>query len=436
MQTGKTNRVKRGLVNGALALASIALAVLIAEAVLRFTPYVGLVGADPFPPRDYYVQDPVNGYDIADQCGKRPFRIKGGELEIWSNELGCFDEPYGGEEPFMLLVGDSFSWGYAPFEHLWGRVVEEKTGLRVLKCAVQGYGTADAMRKAQRVVNRLGKKPSVILLGYFLNDPIDDYLHPRNTIVEGYPLERKTVEDLNSGSVIVKSMATLQQELRSWQQFGVPTPPRHPVLKTIKKWLSEHSVLYRVTQPPILAFLERSEFLKGINSALVDVPSPRAAMGSLPYMEPGRYPWLDGARNENRSNLRRLKTWADQQGAKLLVVLIPAREQVYPFLSGQKDLDVTLPTRLMTDFLDREKVEYLDLLAAFVPVADRTPRRFLDPRRDLYWAMDSHWNDRGSRLAGLIVARHLVERNLVTVPDRHARLHDLDQAIRMHVGGQ
>jgi hypothetical protein len=159
-------------------------------------------------------------------------------------------------------------------------------------------------------------------------------------------------------------------------------------------------------------------------------------MGSLPYMEPGRYPWLDGARNENRSNLRRLKTWADQQGAKLLVVLIPAREQVYPFLSGQKDLDVTLPTRLMTDFLDREKVEYIDLLAAFVPVADRTPRRFLDPRRDLYWAMDSHWNDRGSRLAGLIVARHLVERNLVTVPDRHARLHALDQAVRMHIGGQ
>jgi hypothetical protein len=436
MRTGKTRSVRKGLVNGILVLASIAAAVLITEVVLRFTPYAGLVGADPFPPRDYYVQDPVNGYDIADQCGKRPFRIKGGELEIWSNELGCFDEPYGGEEPFMLLVGDSFSWGYAPFEHLWGRVVEEKTGLRVLKCAVQGYGTADAMRKAEKVVNRLGKKPSVILLGYFLNDPIDDYLHPRNSIVEGYPLESKAIADLSSGSVIVKNMETLQQELRSWQQFGVPTPPRNPALKIVKKWLSENSALYRMMQPPILALLERSTSLRGMGTALVDEPSSRLAMGKLPYAEPGRYPWLDGARKENHSNLRKLKTWADQRGAKLLVVLIPAREQVYPFLSGQEDLDVTLPTRLMTDFLDREKVDYIDLLAAFVPVADRKPRRFLDPQRDLYWAMDSHWNARGSRLAGLLVARHLVDRNLVGVPDRHLRLQDIDRAIRAHIGAQ
>lgn len=432
----KTNRVKGGLFNGALALASMALAVLIAEAVLRFTPYAALVGADPIPPYDYYVQDTVDGYDIADQCGKRPFRIKGGELEIWSNELGCFDESYRGEEPFLLLVGDSFSWGYVPFEHLWGSVVEEKTGLRVLKCAVQGYGTLGATRKAEKVVNRMGKKPAMILLGYFINDPIDDYLHPRYSIVEGYTLESKSLDDMTSGSIRVKDGVTLRQELRSWQQFGVPTPPRHPVLKATKKWLSEHSVLYRVLQPPILALLERSEFLGGACSALVDEPSLRTAMGTLPYTEPGRYPWLDGARRENQANLRKLKTWADQQGVQLLVVLIPAREQVYPFLSGQSDLDLTLPTRLLTDFLDREKVDYIDLLAAFVPVANREPRRFLDPRRDLYWTMDSHWNERGSRFAGLLVARHLVERNLVAVPDRNARLHGIDQAIRAHIGVQ
>jgi hypothetical protein len=35
------------------------------------------------------------------------------ECDIWSNELGCFDGPYRGENDLILLVGDSSTHSYA-----------------------------------------------------------------------------------------------------------------------------------------------------------------------------------------------------------------------------------------------------------------------------------------------------------------------------------
>ena len=74
---------------------------------------------------------------------------------------------------------------------------------------------------------------------------------------------------------------------------------------------------------------------------------------------------------------------------------------------------------------------FVDLLPEFLRHADQSPRRFLDPRKDLYWSLDGHWSPKGNRLAGLTVARHLVERRLIALPDETERLRAIPASPRI-----
>ena len=51
--------------------------------------------------------DRENGYDILPDQGATLFDFKESSHWIWSNELGRFDRPRRGEEPFILLLGES-----------------------------------------------------------------------------------------------------------------------------------------------------------------------------------------------------------------------------------------------------------------------------------------------------------------------------------------
>jgi hypothetical protein len=87
--------------------------------------------------------------------------------------LGCFDKPYKGEKEVIILVGDSFTWGFVPLEHNYGTVIETMLNNRTLKCGVYGFETKRELVKAKRVVSSIKTAPSLIVVGYFLNDLID-----------------------------------------------------------------------------------------------------------------------------------------------------------------------------------------------------------------------------------------------------------------------
>jgi len=103
----------RGLLVAFGAVAAMALA----EAGLRLTPYARLLLT---PPRFYFVADPETGYDITPNAPVRTHAFEDAAYPLWSNELGCFDRPYEGERDYVLLVGDSYSHHFAPFERKWG----------------------------------------------------------------------------------------------------------------------------------------------------------------------------------------------------------------------------------------------------------------------------------------------------------------------------
>lgn len=146
----------------------------------------------------------------------------------------------------------------------------------------------------------------------------------------------------------------------------------------------------------------------------------RAGPVTLPLalLSPQKYSWLAAAWDDHLQNLKEIKGLADQHGSKLLVVLIPSKEQVYEFLRPAFPyVDWRFANGRLKTFFTRESIDCVDLTPIFVAYADHTPRRGLDGARDLYWEKDSHWNPKGNRLAGLAVAKEVVARPLIPLPD-------------------
>jgi len=136
-----------------------------------------------------------------------------------------------------------------------------------------------------------------------------------------------------------------------------------------------------------------------------------------------------GAWVKHEENLKAFQELAAAQGAELLVVLIPTNTQVYPFLTGGRQIDLERPDRILGEFFRREQIRYLDLLPLFRKYADQTPRRYLSSEKDLYWRANSHWSIKGEHLAGLLVSREILEHNLVQVADRERKLKEIEEKL-------
>ncbi|OPY86318.1 MAG: GtrA-like protein [Syntrophaceae bacterium PtaU1.Bin231] len=416
----------RFLVNGGLLAVGTIAAVLLAEGALRLAGYAHLLGRESRAPAHYFVADRENGYDIGPNRGTAVFDFRASSHPIWSNELGCFDRPYGGENPFILLLGDSTSWGYKELEKTWGSVVERETGVRVLQCAVPGYGTKHEVLKGRKLLSALGRSPSLILVGHCANDHLDDHLHPYRTVVDGRLLQCRSITDAYTGSVREKTEDQLRRELRLWEKYGVPYEPRHPMLLDIKRFLNRHSVVYRMVQPP----LERVLRATALGRHAISVVMEPAAEADRSYREllyaRDRFPWLEQAWQYHFQNLRDLRRLADEHGAALLIVVLPTREQVYESSPAEELL--ANHERLLA-FLRQERIPFLDLLGPFQHVALRAPVRE-GQRVALFWRGDSHAAPAGDRLIGLQVARRLIGEGLIDVPDPQGRLGRIDRALR------
>lgn len=299
--------------------------------------------------------------------------------ELWSNELGCQDKPYDRAlhpRP-VLLVGDSFTQGNL-FEKSWGSGLERRLKRRVLKCGVVGFGTAQELGKARKLV-AAGIKPSLIVVGYFMNDLGDDHLFPGRTVMTaGRVTAAKRVVDLETGRIAVKTPGELERMARIHERTG------------------------EITEAPSEALYVRSALYRRVFRKLSARRSARAARDGLYLAFLPSKPWLEEAWKRHLANLDGFAGLARETGAGLLVVLIPKKEQVFPALAPQAfDLplgaDLEAPNRRLTAYLKERKIAYLDLLPAFREANDR----------ELYWKADLHWSWKGEALAAELVARRL-----------------------------
>ena len=366
-----------------------------------------------FPVKNYFIADPRMGYDIRENVPpSKYYETKEiGDYTIWSNELGCYDEPYAGPggpaRDHVLLVGDSFTQG-ATYEGSWGKTLQDLMGRRVLKCGVTGSGLRQELLKAESVIAKTGVAPRLIVVGYFMNDLEEDYLFPLRTVIGGWVATYKKIADYESGAVDETPYAAKELEVLAWERERGGAPCRaDTAARRFGCWLYRRAAVYHGA---------RRAILQGVR--MKTAPPARAVPPYIAWLPIESHPWLKNAWAGHLEVFSGFKKLADAKGSKLLVVVIPAREQVYGFLgdavkAGYPGLDLELPNRLVRERLRRDKVDVLDLTPLFRERADQTPRPHLDAEKDLYYRYNGHWNLNGQRLAGELTARHILEKGLV-----------------------
>jgi hypothetical protein len=227
-----------------------------------------------------------------------------------------------------------------------------------------------------------------------------------------------------------------QQYLRIYETFGIPLRPKVIVVGLLlindfwdtamfDKWVSthtrEHYLLWRSSRSrhyrstlwhPVASIrnvllqysyiynLARNTYRTWRKGGVIHLEQTDGARLQLvPGMVKNAASMGQPARREFQLVLQALvalQTLAHQQGASVLVVMQPAKEEVYLPLLSKPVADLGAPVRLA---LDAHGIEYLDLTAAFTQCA-RTGR-------PLFFEVDGHINKQGHRLIAYEVLAHL-----------------------------
>lgn len=279
--------------------------------------------------------------------------------------------------PRILAVGDSFTFGFGDHDHgaypaRLQRVLREQTQNQRLEVVNAGFASGHMPDTFYAFLRARGAAvaPDTIVLGLFVGNDIDELRYNDHLwvgidqrdlptrvvrrdveVVEGYrwpiPFGRYNVPLLRNSHLAILLADALfvgrKSDARAFSQF-----------------------IYRSTDPP--------EVLRAYSLA------ERALVGC--------------------SEL------AGELGANFLVVLFPAREQVYSEDYSFRDYpggapDMGKPQRLLSEILQRHGIESLDLLPAFRSERERAPK-------PLYFLWDGHWSPAGNEYAAQLVATELM----------------------------
>lgn len=373
-------------------------------------------------PPYYFANDNVIGYDMVNNFPETNASVMDSTYKVWSNELGCFDHSFELDtKDFIILTGDSFIWGYAPFETKCGTIIENIIGMRVLKCGLTGSGTKQQKLKIEKVLSNVKHSPKLIILGYYVgNDLEDDYLFPHYSVVEGYKVNKVMLADKQTGKKIIYTEDELKRKFKEIISDQEPEIKGSYGTTKIKNWLKKNSVIY--------ILLSENELLHRLKNRSLGAPA--SAQGKylpLYLMQPHNYPWIESAWQTHLESFRELKLLAKSINSKLLIVLIPSRTQVYDFMkpNNSQDIDWNYTNNRVVNYLKTENIDFIDLLPIFRQYADNRPRKVLDSTNDLYWINDGHWNIKGNRLAALLISEYILKNIDININDKEGKLTDI-----------
>jgi len=378
--------MKRAFARLALLLGTLVFCVLACEGVLRLTEHQHLT--TPYRtlwPEDYFQLDSELGVDHVRDRPPTPFRFRGPTHDIFTNEHGCFDREFDGKEPYILVIGDSFAWGYAPLEDKWTTHLEHLSGKRVLKCGVSSTGPKYQTIKARKVIESVGAIPDTILMLYTpLNDFNDDAVFPGLTIVGGQRVNTLKSLDLRTGEL--ERLAPQELSARYEEATAVEEQ------SALHRWVGKKSIT--------LALLRQAS--RSLAEETPEQANPRAAARKSGILETrnqfpliavsgNNAPWLVGAFDEHLNDIRALRQETEEMGARFVV------------------LSVNLFRT--SDFHSRVADMFETEMPYFMNVGPHV-REAADGRRTT-WRYDPHWNRLGNRLAGEGIHRYLEENGLL-----------------------
>lgn len=374
-------KIKEILKNLILIVISSFIPILIIEFALHFTVYKNQLKREVYP-KDYFVSDQDLGYIIRKNVSTTTHYFADGKYPIWSNSLGCFDIEHDASK-YIYLTGDSFAWGFTPFEKKWGTVIENNLEYPVLKCGVGGYGTKQELIKTERDIG--STSPNLIVLSYLSgNDIEDDANFPNYSVYQGY-LVNNLYKDLTKEEA--------QKTYKNLYSYCTKDP-QNRLIQGLKCRLSNHSVIYN---------LGRDVGRKVVTTTLPN--SWNKKLGLIVNEKDETYVEDNQKFESHLLNLLSFKVLADKYHSKLLIIILPGEN------------------KRQIEFLKQMKIDFIDLDTEFAKYDSNY-------KKDLYWKKDGHWNPKGNQLAGYIIIKYILENKIIEIENREEKLEVVNQKLK------
>lgn len=292
-------------------------------------------------------------------------------------------DPARGDEQRVLVVGDSFTFGYGVEEaDGYVRVMERALNRSVsppaqtINAGVPAWWT-DAYYLYLKT-RGLALAPDVVVLGLFMGNDIDarDARHAiwPQVDADGLPLA------ITSERVRIDNGHRVRSKRRA--RWKIPILRNSHLFQLL---YSSFKNLGRLFSPKVQAStLYEASYSEETQAIIAKVQKLLLAMAAD----------------------------AHSANARFVVAMIPERRQVYvDEAAANSALDYEKPHRLFAEFFSDNGIPYVDLLA---------PMRAAAPASDeeLYYLKDSHFTRAGYRVAGEAIARYLIETGLVATTPR------------------
>ena len=338
-------------------------------------------------PRHYFSADSVKGFDISKNTSKTLVSAKPSEsppYEVWGNSLGCFDEDIrAGQKYSIYLAGDSFTWGYAPFEYKFGQILEKDLGLAVASCGVSHTGQVHQFQKFKEISSSLGYYPGLVIVNVYYNDIDNDLSHPHSSVVDGYLVDLVQPKVLNESTFCLDrySYGEVAERVRRYRASGEDVDGILGLKVSFWQWISQPQ-RYSAT------FLLVREALQRVSKNLAQA---KACNDYVPLKPPGVYDAMD--------QLYALKAFHDYPLNSSIASA--SRDAIQSWINHSKANNYTL----VFSFIDIGKPasfgeSFKDYIHSRGGIAwvfgDALPSRDIGYWNSLRWKNDGHFNVKGN----------------------------------------
>jgi len=336
-------------------------------------------------PQYYYISNNQRGFDIATNRKDNKHYIQKDfintiEYDIWSNSLGCFDIEHKNLSNYIYLAGDSYAWGYTPFENKFGTILEASLSIPIIKCGVSHTGQKHQLSKAKEVIAKIGIPPKIILVLWTQNDPANDHFHPHSTVIDGWQVN-KVVLNNNDEQVIVED-SILRNKIK--QVISKKDRKLAKLVKeghTFKGFLRKYSIISHIVNKTLYLFKAKNEKISNLQRPNPENLKSIYLHSAMEYSNLKIYPYNNIYTQKNKEALMNFKIYADSMGSKLIVILESR---------GQNQLSEVL------HYLKGSGITYYDLGS------------YQDLNKPgLRWQLDGHWNKEGNTVVATLLHKIL-----------------------------
>ena len=402
--------------NRFLVIISIIISILLIELSLRIIGF-NKYEFKGYPPYYLTKKGDYDNFDIKENIKETDFIFNDSKPhKVWGNEIGCFDESIANiDDNYILVAGDSNSWGYVPYEKNWSYLLEKKIKIKILNCGVPAYSTIQELYKTKKILGEGYEKknlhkPRLIILQYtFNNDFLGDYLFPQYKVQNNILTTNKYLDNIYKGTLRYK------EENKFWDKLEYDLNEKFYLFRVLHR---SHSFLKKKT---------KHSSNKKESSSDINTP-PRFILTSfdLSYLNFKKFPWAKKAWKAHLENILEFKKISDDVGAELLFVFwgdLPDynRKHFKQALNFNKKLKkgeqiITLNNdKLLFKFLEENNINYLDLsklawdLVGYKSLTDEGEKL----RDVLIWRNDNHLNVEGNKFMSEKIYNKLLNDNII-----------------------